>query len=111
MAIKFPQQGDILLLNFSPTRGSEQRGKRPALVISPTIYNQKTGLMLACPITTKQKGYPFELTLPKSCSVHGVVLLDQIRSIDWKTRGFSTQDTVPHAWLQKASKLLNLLLP
>lgn len=81
-----PQRGDIVWLQFNPQAGHEQSGKRPALVISPHIYNEKTGLMLACPITSRIKGYPFEVLIPDSIPIHGVVLADQIKSLDWRAR-------------------------
>ena len=79
-----PDAGDIVRLSFSPQKGHEQAGYRPALVISPYAYNSKTGLMLCCPITTQIKGYPFEVLIagnPKN-----VVLSDQVKSLDWSAR-------------------------
>ena len=81
-----PQRGDIVWLNFTPQRGHEQRGKRPALVLSPRIYNEKTSLCLCLPITSKVKGYPFEVALPKVLGVEGVVLSDQVKSLDFVAR-------------------------
>ena len=81
-----PQRGDIVWLNFTPQRGHEQRGKRPALVLSPKIYNEKTSLCLCLPITSKIKGYPFEVPLPKELGVEGVVLSDQVKSLDFVAR-------------------------
>jgi len=80
-----PQRGDIVWLNFNPQAGHEQKGKRPAVVISPKEYNEKTGLGLFCPITSKIKDYPFEVKI-KNKEINGVVLSDQIKSLDWKTR-------------------------
>ncbi|HRZ30650.1 MAG TPA: endoribonuclease MazF [Candidatus Paceibacterota bacterium] len=80
-----PERGDIIWLNFNPQTGHEQRGRRPALVVSPAIYNEKTGLALVCPITSQKKGYPFEVPLGSS-KVKGVVLADQIKSVDWQER-------------------------
>ena len=80
-----PQRGDIVWLNFNPQSGHEQKGKRPAAVISPKEYNEKTGLGLFCPITSKIKDYPFEVIIENE-KVNGVVLSDQIKSLDWKTR-------------------------
>jgi mRNA interferase MazF len=73
-------------LSFDPQAGHEQAGRRPAFVLSPEAYNRKTGLFLACPITSKVKGYPFEVALPVGLSVTGVILADQIKSLDWKVR-------------------------
>lgn len=81
-----PERGDIVWLNFNPQAGHEQGGRRPALVISPQVYNEKVGLALMCPITSKVKGYPFEVSLHVSAKVSGVVLADQIKSLDWQVR-------------------------
>ena len=80
-----PDRGDIVWINFNPTRGSEQKGKRPAIVISPKSYNSVSGLVLLCPITSQTKGYPFEVNV-KTKDISGVILTDQIRNIDWKER-------------------------
>ena len=81
-----PQRGDIIWLDFNPQAGHEQAGKRPALVLSPKEYNQKTSLLLACPITSKIKGYPFEVVLSEDLPVKGAILADQIKSLDWQVR-------------------------
>ena len=80
-----PQRGDIVWLNFNPQSGHEQKGKRPAAVISPKEYNEKTGLGLFCPITSKIKDYPFEVKIANE-KINGAVLSDQIKSLDWKAR-------------------------
>jgi mRNA interferase MazF len=80
-----PERGDIVWLNFDPQSGNEQKGKRPAIVISPKEYNEKVGLGLFCPITSKIKDYPFEVKIT-SKKINGAVLSDQIKSLDWKTR-------------------------
>lgn len=81
-----PSRGDIVWLTFNPQAGSEQAGRRPAIVISPANYNSKVGLAIFCPITSKVKGYPFEVILPQDTPVTGVILADQVKSLDWKTR-------------------------
>jgi len=80
-----PERGDIVWLNFNPVSGHEQQGKRPAIVISPVEYNKKTGLALFCPITSRVKNYPFEVRIENK-KINGVVLADQIKNLDWKTR-------------------------
>ena len=80
-----PDRGDIVWLNFDPQSGHEQKGKRPAIVISPKEYNEKVGLGLFCPMTSKIKNYPFEVKI-ESEKISGVILSDQIKSLDWKTR-------------------------
>jgi len=80
-----PERGDIVWINFDPQSGHEQKGKRPAIVLSPKEYNKKVGLGLFCPITSKIKKYPFEVEI-SSKKINGVVLSDQIKSFDWRTR-------------------------
>ena len=81
-----PSRGDIVYLDFDPTKGHEQKGLRPAFVLSPRSYNEKSSLALFMPITKQQKGYPFEVILPSGLKVQGVILADQIKSLDWKAR-------------------------
>jgi mRNA interferase MazF len=81
-----PCRGDIIWLKFTPQAGHEQAGHRPALVVSPRQYNQKVGLGLFCPVTSLVKGYPFEVKIPDNLMVEGVILSDQIKSLDWKIR-------------------------
>jgi len=81
-----PKRGDIVWLNFEPQTGREQNGRRPAVVLSNTKYNKAVGLAIFCPITSKIKGYPFEVELPFQFPIKGVVLADQVKSLDWKTR-------------------------
>ncbi len=80
-----PKRGDLLWLDFTPHSGHEQAGRRPALVLSPRFYNRKTDLMLCCPITSQVKGYPFEVSV-SSTTISGVILADQIKSVDWVAR-------------------------
>ncbi len=87
-----PEAGDIVWLQFNPQAGHEQAGHRPALVVSPSPYNDKTGLMLCCPMTTQVKGYPFEVLIvsERPCAV----LADQIKSLDWVARKASHKGKV-----------------
>ena len=86
MSSYVPDRGDLVWLEFTPQAGSEQRGRRPALVLSPKTYNGKVGLALFCPVTSIIKGYPFEVQLPDGSAVTGVVLSDQLKSLDWRSR-------------------------
>ena len=81
-----PDRGDAVWIDLTPQVGHEQAGRRPAFVVSPALYNKKAGLAIFCPITTKVKGYPFEVKLPSGLKVKGVVLSDQIKSLDWRAR-------------------------
>ena len=89
-----PNRGDIVYLDFNPTKGHEQRGYRPALIISPAAYSEKSSLALFCPITSQQKGYPFEVSLPEELQTHGVILVDQIRFLDLRVRQIKFVETV-----------------
>ncbi len=80
-----PEQGDIVWLDFTPQLGHEQRGRRPAIVLSKKPYNKKIGLALFCPITSKEKGYPFEVKITAN-KISGCVLSDQVKSLDWTQR-------------------------
>jgi mRNA interferase MazF len=80
-----PDRGDIVWLDFDPQAGHEQAGHRPALVLSPAAYNAKVGLLVACPMTTRPKGYPFEVLI--AGGVPSAVLADQVKSLDWRARG------------------------
>ena len=80
-----PDKGDVIWIDFSPQKGHEQKGRRPAVVLSSKEYNKKTGLALFCPITSKSKGYLFEVMLTGR-TIKGVILSDQIRNLDWQFR-------------------------
>jgi mRNA interferase MazF len=81
-----PDAGDVIWLTFDPQAGREQRGRRPAVVLSPRIYNDRAQLALVCPVTSRKKGYPFEVPLPDDAPVAGVVLADQVKSVGWRER-------------------------
>lgn len=81
-----PDRGDVVWIALNPQLGHEQAGRRPAVVVSPRSYNGKVGLGLFCPITSRAKGYPFEVALPEELGVQGVVLADQVKSLDWRVR-------------------------
>ena len=81
-----PDRGHALWLSLSPTLGHEQGVRRPVVVLSPGFYNKRSGLLVACPITSRAKGYPFEVPIPPGLAISGVVLADQTHSLDWKAR-------------------------
>ena len=85
MAAYVPDEGDIIWLNFTPQSGHEQAGRRPAVVLSPKAYNQRSGLLICVPITNQIKGYPFEVVLGGSGAT-GAALADQVKNLDWKSR-------------------------
>lgn len=81
-----PTRGDVVWITLNPQAGHEQAGRRPALVLSPFSYNGKVGLAIFCPVTSQVKGYPFEVTIPPGLKLDGVVLADQVKSLDWRVR-------------------------
>ena len=83
-----PDQGDIGWLTMTPQQGREQAGRRPAICLSPRSYNRKSGLAVFCPITSKKKGYPFEVAIDAGKGISGAVLADQLKSLDWRKRDF-----------------------
>lgn len=105
-----PERGDLVWLTFHPQAGHEQAGRRPAVVLSPAAYNGKVGLALLCPITSRTKGYPFEVPLPDGSPVHGVVLADQIKSLDWRARRAERMGTLPGHVVSDILEKLGLLL-
>jgi mRNA interferase MazF len=104
-----PEKGDVIWIDFRPTKGHEQSGHRPALVMTPKAYNAKTNLVLVCPITSRVKGYPFEVSI-KFQNTAGVVLADQIKSIDWVARKVSFAGAGLSSAVAKAEQLLLALL-
>jgi len=104
-----PDRGDIVWLNFSPQQGHEQAGKRPAIILSPKSYNQSSKLMLACPITSKIKGYPFEVRV-RATKIDGVVLADQVKNLDWTMRDIAFIEKAPHEVLELTQELIDTLL-
>jgi mRNA interferase MazF len=104
-----PDAGDLVWASFDPQAGHEQAGRRPALVMSPASYNGKVGLALACPITSHAKGYPFEVDV-RSGRVKGVVLADQLRSLDWKARNFTFAGKLAESNMAEVKELLRMLL-
>ena len=106
-----PSRGDIVYLDFDPTKGHEQRGHRPAFVISPLAYNEKSSLALFLPITKQRKGYPFEVLLPSGLKIKGVILADQIKCLDWKARDIQFVEAAPEPVIEEVqAKIESLLL-
>ena len=81
-----PNRGHLVWLDFNPQAGKEQAKRRPALVLSPKLYNRKSGLAICCPITSKQKGWPFEVALSGDIEIQGAILTDHVKSLDYRVR-------------------------
>ena len=105
-----PDRGDLVWLAFDPQAGREQAGRRPAPVLSPAIYNERSGLAVVCPVTSRSKGYPFEVHLPQEQKVSGVVLADHLKSTDWRARGAEFAGKAPDLVLVDISAKLRALL-
>ncbi|HXQ53144.1 MAG TPA: type II toxin-antitoxin system PemK/MazF family toxin [Stellaceae bacterium] len=105
-----PDIGDIVWINFDPQEGTEQWGRRPALVLSPRSYNQRSRLCVLCPITNQVKGYPFEVPIPAGHKVTGAVLADQVKSQSWEMRDAELIAAAPPAVLATAKGLIKALL-
>jgi len=105
-----PERGDVVWLNFDPHTGHEQAGRHPAVVLSPAAYNGKVGLALLCPISSQVKGFSFEVPIPNGLSVSGVILADQVKSLDWRARNAERFDAVPDTTMTAVLKKLRTLL-
>ena len=105
-----PDRGDVVWINLNPQSGHEQSGHRPVLVLSPSSYNGKVGLLVCCPITTQNKGYPFEVAISNNPKVTGVILADQVKSLDWKARGVKKQGEVSEFELKETLKKLKVVI-
>jgi len=105
-----PERGDAVWIDMDPQAGHEQSGRRPAVVLSPASYNEKTGLALLCPITNQRKGYPFEVRLPEGIAVSGAVLSDQVKCLDWRARKAELISTIPNAAVEEILAKLSALL-
>jgi mRNA interferase MazF len=107
-----PEQGDIVYLDFDPQSGHEQAGRRPALVLSPRAYNDAAGLALCCPLTTRVKGWPFEVdSATELAGAKGVVLVDQVKALDWRARNGELAARAPRKVVQEVLAKLKVLLP
>ena len=104
-----PDTGDVVWLEFDPQAGHEQAGRRPAVVISPAAYNGKTGLMVCCPMTTRIKGHPFEVQAEID-GVPGVVLSDQVKSLDWRVRRARKKGAIPEGAMTHVRAKIKALL-
>ena len=105
-----PRRGDVVWLSFTPQAGHEQAGVRPALVLSPIEYNRKVGLAVVCPVTSKVKGYPFEVELPPGLKIVGAVLADQVKSLDWRVRKARFAASLSRELLDEVTARLRVLV-
>jgi len=105
-----PDRGHIVWLTFTPQAGHEQAGRRPAVVLSPAAYNARVSLAIVCPVTSQQKGYPFEVLIPSGLPISGVILADQVKSLDWRARQAEYSCVLPIAIMTEVLTKLNTLV-
>ncbi len=108
--IYIPERGDIVKINFSPHQGHEQGFERPAIILSPSQYNRMTSLALMCPITTKSKGFKFEVQLFDGMQTVGVILSDHVKNFDWKARQVKFIEKAPTELVEEVLAKLETLL-
>lgn len=105
-----PERGDLVYAQFTPHAGHEQAGRRPGIVLSPQSFNEVTGFAVICPITSQVKGYPFEVALPSGLAISGVILTDQVKSLDWRARNFQIKDKVSQEIIDDCLSLIHTFL-
>ncbi len=86
MAVYTPKQGDFMAITFDPQSGHEQKGRRPAFVVSKDLFNRSTGLAIVCPVTNTDRGFPFHVPIPKDSKLTGFVMVEQVKSVDFRSR-------------------------
>ena len=110
MAGYVPQKGDFVILTFDPQAGHEQRGRRPALVVSNTLFNRHTGLVMVCPITNAFRNVPFHVAVPDESSLTGYVMAEQIKSVDYASRHVKLVEKAPGFVLNEVLSILDACL-
>ncbi|MBM4024565.1 MAG: mRNA-degrading endonuclease [Planctomycetes bacterium] len=110
MAGYVPQRGDLIAVTFDPQSGHEQRGRRPALVISHSLFNKHTGLAIVCPITTADRGFPFHVGMVGCPQVTGYVMVEQVKSIDFRARRVKRIAKSPPSILEEVLSILETCL-
>ncbi|MFC7442482.1 endoribonuclease MazF [Laceyella putida] len=105
-----PDRGDLVYVSFDPQAGHEQAGRRPAIVLSPKAFNAVTKFAVVCPITSREKGYPFEVKLPNDLPIEGVILTDQVKSLDWQARRFDIKGKAPEEIVADCLDLIHTFL-
>ena len=107
MAGYVPRKGDLIALTFDPQSSHEQRGRRPALVVSNDLFNKRTGLCIACPVTSTRRDYPFHVPIPEGQKVTGFVMVEQVKSIDFRSRRAERIGKAPQEVLEETLSILD----
>jgi mRNA interferase MazF len=102
-----PRQGDFVVMSFDPQSGHEQKGRRPALVVSNTPFNKHTGLAMACPITNTFRNFPFHVAVPEKSSLTGYIMVEQVKSLDYKSRYLKFVEKAPPSTLAEVLSILD----
>ena len=110
MARYFPKQGDFIAVNFDPQSGHEQKGRRPALVVSKSEFNRHTGLAMLCPITNTFRNFPFHVPVPRGSKLTGDIMVEQTRSVDYVSRKAQFVEKAPRAVLDEVLAILDACL-
>ena len=110
MPAYIPHKGDFIAVDFDPQSGHEQKGRRPALVVSNDLFNKATGLCIACPIANTQRDYPFHVAIPGGLDVTGVVMVEQVKSLDFRARGVKRIGSAPEPVLEEVLSILDACL-
>jgi mRNA interferase MazF len=107
MARYVPKQGDFVVVSFDPQSGHEQKGRRPALVVSSTLFNRHTGLAMLCPITNTRRDFPLHVALPAGSQLTGFIMVEQIKSVDYASRKVKFVEKAPRAVLDEVLAILD----
>ncbi|MGE0086497.1 MAG: type II toxin-antitoxin system PemK/MazF family toxin [Desulfococcaceae bacterium] len=110
MSKYIPDKGDFVILTFDPQAGHEQAGRRPAIVISNKLFNQHTGLALVCPITNTDRGIPFHVCIPEDAGITGLVMVDQIKSVDYRARMIQFMEKAPPMVIREVMSILEAVI-
>ena len=105
-----PEKGDFVIVTFDPQAGHEQKGRRPALVVSNTLFNRHTGLAIACPVTNTFRNIPFHMAIPGACSLTGHVMAEQVKSVDYAARRVKFVEKAPNSLLDEVLSILDACL-
>ncbi len=106
----FPEQGDLVAISFDPQAGHEQKGRRPALVVSNSKFNKRTGLMMCCPLTNTDRGIPFHIPIPTASSLTGFIMVEQVKSLDYRARRATRIGKVNQSTLAEVQAILEACL-
>jgi len=107
MAQSVPRKGDFITLSFDPQAGHEQAGRRPALVVSNDLFNRRTGFCVVCPVTNTRRGFPFHVPLPHDSKITGSVMVEQAKSVDFRSREARRIGRAPDEVLDEALSILD----